>query len=67
MSAPAERDQWQGETGYINLVLDRYFEKLPAADVYLAGAPIMVKETIKVLHAKGLPDERIHHDPIEVR
>jgi Na+-transporting NADH:ubiquinone oxidoreductase subunit F len=66
LSAPAERDQWQGETGYINLVLDRYFEKLPAADVYLAGAPIMVRETIKVLHAKGLRDERIHHDPIEV-
>ena len=47
-------------------VLDRYFESPLQADAYLAGAPIMVSETIKVLTAKGVPAGRIHHDPVKV-
>jgi NAD(P)H-flavin reductase len=63
---PEPADNWQGETGFINVVLDRQFEAPLAADVYLAGAPIMVSETTKVLRAKGVPAERIHHDPVKV-
>ena len=66
LSHPEPGDEWDGETGYINMVLDRYFEGPLSADVYMAGAPIMVRETTKVLHAKGVPDSRIHHDPIKV-
>lgn len=66
LSRPDPADKWDGETGYINIVLDRHFEAPLAADVYMAGAPIMVRETVKVLHAKGVPDSRIHHDPIKV-
>ncbi len=67
LSRPEESDQWTGETGYINLVLDKHFEAPLAADVYIAGSPIMLRETVKVLTAKGLTDSRIHHDPIEVK
>jgi NAD(P)H-flavin reductase len=66
VARPEPADNWQGETGYINVVLDRHFEAPLQADVYLAGAPIMVSETIKVLSAKGVPAERIHHDPVKV-
>lgn len=66
VARPAPEDNWKGETGYINAVLDRYFDELLQADVYLAGAPIMVSETIKVLTAKGVPAGRIHHDPVKV-
>jgi Na+-transporting NADH:ubiquinone oxidoreductase subunit F len=66
LSRPEPADEWKGETGYINVVLGKHFEGALAADVYLAGAPIMVSETIKVLQAKGVPDSRIHHDPIKV-
>jgi NAD(P)H-flavin reductase len=66
LSRPDPADHWDGETGYINTVLDRHFEAPLSADVYMAGAPIMVRETTKVLHAKGVPDTRIHHDPIKV-
>ncbi|MDA1313080.1 MAG: FAD-binding oxidoreductase [Acidobacteria bacterium] len=66
LSRPDPADEWKGETGYINVVLGKHFEGPLAADVYLAGAPIMVSETIKILHAKGVPDSRIHHDPIKV-
>ena len=66
VARPAPGDNWKGETGYINAVVDRYFEGTLLADVYLAGAPIMVSETIKALTAKGVPSGRIHHDPVKV-
>jgi Na+-transporting NADH:ubiquinone oxidoreductase subunit F len=66
VARPAPEDNWQGETGYINVVLDRHFPGSLEADVFMAGAPIMVSETIKVLRAKGVPAERIHHDPVKV-
>lgn len=66
VARPAPEDDWKGETGYINAVLDRYFEAPLQADAYLAGAPIMVSETIKVLTAKGVPAACIHHDPVKV-
>ena len=66
LSRAAASEQWNGETGYINLVLDKHFDAPLQADVYIAGSPIMLRETVKVLKAKGVPDGRIHHDPIKV-
>ena len=67
LSSPEPGDAWTGATGYINLVLDKDFPGPLDADVYIAGSPIMMRETVKVLKAKGLADERIHHDPIAVK
>ncbi|MDE0164884.1 MAG: FAD-binding oxidoreductase [Bryobacterales bacterium] len=67
LSHPDPADEWKGESGYINTVLDRHFPSPLRADVYLAGAPIMIRETVKVLHTKQVPDTRIHHDPIKVQ
>ena len=67
LSSPAAADSWEGETGYINLVLDKHFPAPLDAEVCIAGSPIMMRETVKVLKAKGLAEERIHHDPIDVR
>ena len=67
LSNPAAADSWNGETGYINLVLDKHFPAPLDAEVCIAGSPIMMRETVKVLKAKGLADERIHHDPIDVK
>jgi Na+-transporting NADH:ubiquinone oxidoreductase subunit F len=67
LSNPEPGDDWKGETGYIQTVLDKYLKAPSDADAYLAGPPIMVTETVKVLNAKGITEERIHHDPIEVK
>ncbi len=67
LSHPAEEDHWKGETGYINQVLERHLEGSSDADAYLAGPPIMIRETVKVLHARGITNDQIHHDPILVR
>ena len=63
LSRPGRNDAWEGETGYINTVLDRHFRAPLSADVSIAGSPIMIRETIKVLRAKGLDEKRIRHDP----
>jgi NAD(P)H-flavin reductase len=67
LSHPKDDDEWKGRTGYINVVLDKYFKKPFDANVYLAGPPIMIKFTRQVLKKKGIHDDRIHRDPIRVR
>ena len=67
LSSPQKEDDWKGKIGYINLVLDKYFTESVDADVYLAGSPIMVRETIKILKNKRIASDRIHRDPIRVR
>ena len=67
LSDPSKQDDWKGETGFINAVLDKYVTAPSPAEAYIAGPPIMIREVIKVLNAKGISGERIHHDPIEVK
>ena len=67
LSRPEKDDRWDGPTGYINIVLDKHFKGTLDVDAYLAGPPIMVRETIKVLTAKGVDRDQIHRDPIRVR
>ncbi len=67
LSHPQETDAWKGETGYINLVLDRYFKDSFDADAYLAGPPVMIRFTRQVLAGKGIEGDRVHRDPIRVR
>ena len=67
LSHPQETDAWEGETGYINVVLDKYFTEPFDADAYLAGPPIMIKYTREVLAGKGIKGDRVHRDRIRVR
>lgn len=67
LSNPAPGDDWKGETGFIQAAVDKYISAPSNADAYLAGPPIMVTETVKVLHAKGIGKDRIHYDEIAVR
>ena len=66
MARPAKGDKWTGETGYINLAFGRYFKEKLDAQAYIAGSPIMRRETIKVLKAKGITGDQIRTDPIKV-
>lgn len=67
LSSPTPEDGWQGETGFIQMAVDKHIQARSDADAYLAGPPIMVQEVTKVLSAKGIGKERIHHDPIVVK
>lgn len=67
LSSPAPEDQWPGETGFIQATVDKHLSAPSDADAYLAGPPIMVREVVKVLNAKGIGKERIHYDEIAVQ
>jgi Na+-transporting NADH:ubiquinone oxidoreductase subunit F len=67
LSHPEPDDRWQGETGFIQAIVDKHISAPSDADAYLAGPPIMVRETVKVLNAKGITKDRIHYDQIAVQ
>lgn len=62
LSSPLETDQWDGDTGFIHLLLERDIEDGRGFDVYLCGPPVMADAVIKVLKEKGVPEDRIYYD-----
>ena len=67
LSHPEPEDKWQGQKGYINVVLEQHFKDQLDAEVYLAGSPVMVKFTRQVLDKLGVEKARVHKDPIRVQ
>jgi Na+-transporting NADH:ubiquinone oxidoreductase subunit F len=62
LSNPLPEDKWTGETGLITEVLDRRCTALDHHEAYLCGSPGMIDASIKVLKAKGMPEELIFFD-----
>jgi len=63
LSEPKPEDDWNGETGFIHLSLDKMIEANGAKrQAFLCGPPPMIDAVTKVLLAKGLPDDRIFFD-----
>jgi Na+-transporting NADH:ubiquinone oxidoreductase subunit F len=67
LSSPAPGDKWEGETGFIQWIVDKHIAAPSDADAYLAGPPIMVREAVKVLNSKGIGKEHILFDEIAVQ
>jgi Na+-transporting NADH:ubiquinone oxidoreductase subunit F len=53
---------WQGETGFIHMVLDRRIADGTGLEAYLCGPPLMIDAVIEVLRKKSVPGERIFYD-----
>ena len=62
LSGPTEEDAWTGETGLITEVVDRYIADGSNKEAYLCGSPGMIDACIRVLTAKGIPEDRIFYD-----
>jgi Na+-transporting NADH:ubiquinone oxidoreductase subunit F len=62
LSDPEPEDEWEGETGLITDVVDRYMESGDNTEAYLCGSPGMIDACLKVLDGKGVPEERIFFD-----
>ena len=62
LSAPAPEDNWEGDTGLITEVLDRYLPTGDNIEAYLCGSPGMIDACVNVLSKKGLPEELIFYD-----
>jgi Na+-transporting NADH:ubiquinone oxidoreductase subunit F len=59
---PTGSDQWNGETGFIHLSVDKYLESNISRQAFLCGPPPMIEAVMRVLEDKGLPERDIFYD-----
>ena len=66
LSEPQEGDGWEGETGLITAVLDKYLKQDHLKDAekegYLCGSPGMLDACMVVMRNNDMDDERIYFD-----
>lgn len=63
LSDPLEPgEQWDGETGFIHLAVDKHLEKDIPRQAFLCGPPPMIEAVMRVLEEKGLPQKEIFYD-----
>jgi Na+-transporting NADH:ubiquinone oxidoreductase subunit F len=53
---------WEGERGFIHLVMKEQLKDSSHTEAYLCGPPIMIDAVTEVLKSKGVPEERILYD-----
>ena len=62
LSEPDPKDDWDGHTGFIHLIVEKTLKEFVGKEYYLCGPPLMVDAVIKMLHEKGVPDDDIAYD-----
>jgi len=62
LSEPRPSDNWDGETGLITSVVERYITSGEDTEAYLCGPPPMIDAAIKVLTKKGMEEKYIYYD-----
>ena len=62
LSRPAEEERWEGETGRVTHLIQKYVPENADLDVYICGSPTMVQSCVEELTKKGIPEERILYD-----
>lgn len=66
LSDPMDEDNWEGETGLITDVLDKYLKtKLNPEherEGYLCGSPGMIDACVKVMTSNDISEEKIYYD-----
>jgi len=65
LSHPEDGDDWEGETGFIPGLVEKYLDDVAEAEGYLCGSPGMLNACVDVLTKSGIPEERIYYDKFE--
>ncbi|MHC4749012.1 MAG: FAD-binding oxidoreductase [Planctomycetota bacterium] len=55
-------DEWDGDTGFIHLSVDKHLAADVKRQAFLCGPPPMIEAVIEVLKSKGLREEKIFYD-----
>jgi Na+-transporting NADH:ubiquinone oxidoreductase subunit F len=58
----AEEENWDGDTGFIHLSVDKRLKAKPNRQAFLCGPPPMIEAVTEVLKEKGFKDEDIFYD-----
>jgi Na+-transporting NADH:ubiquinone oxidoreductase subunit F len=66
LSEPQPGESWDGESGLITVVLDKYMkgemDPHSVKEGYLCGSPGMIDACVKVMNANAIPTDRIFYD-----
>jgi len=63
LSDPLEpEEEWDGETGFIHLSVDKHLDAGLKRQAFLCGPPPMIEAVMRVLEEKGLREEDIFYD-----
>lgn len=62
LSQPKPEDNWNGETGLITKIVEKYLDNGENTEAYLCGSPGMIGACVEVLNKKGVTDDRIFYD-----
>ena len=57
-----EGDQWDGDTGFIHLVIEKYLEDGEDMESYMCGPPPMIDAAIDMLVEKDMDEDDIYFD-----
>ncbi|MHC4866445.1 MAG: FAD-binding oxidoreductase, partial [Planctomycetota bacterium] len=55
-------EQWDGETGFIHLSVDKHLEAGVPRQAFLCGPPLMIEAVTRVLKEKGVAPEDVFYD-----
>ncbi len=55
-------EEWQGETGFIHLAVDKYLDVGVKRQAFLCGPPLMIEAVMRFLEDKGLNPDDIFYD-----
>jgi Na+-transporting NADH:ubiquinone oxidoreductase subunit F len=55
-------EQWDGETGFVHLAVDKHIEPNISRQAFLCGPPPMIDAVMRVLEDKGLAEQDIFYD-----
>ena len=56
-------ESWNGERGYIHeIVAQRAPRSIGRSEIFVAGPPPMIRETLTILSSLGVPREQVHFD-----
>lgn len=55
-------ENWDGETGFVHLSVDKYLEQTDRRQAFLCGPPPMISAVMQILEEKGMRPEDIFYD-----
>ena len=55
-------EQWDGETGFIHLAVDKCLQPNVSRQAFLCGPPLMIEAVTRVLEEKGITPDDIFYD-----
>ena len=62
LSEADPNDNWEGETGLVTTVMEKFFDDLSDKEGYLCGSPGMIDASVVALTGRGMKEENIFYD-----